>query len=466
MAGQSETATREALQSLQEKDIIVPDVGVRLAGEREYSFKHVLIRDVAYGMLPKAVRCAQALRHRPLPRGPRRRAHRRGRRAAGRALRARRDPRRARAAWRASTPSRSIARRSTTWRPRATPPPRSTPTPRRSSTTRRRRRSTARTTPARSRAWSRSRATSRSAWVASAPRSSCGRRRSSSTASRRTSRASPTCTARSAPACGTGRAQAGDRALPEGHQPAQGRPAVPRARAPVRGGGLALHARGRQHARDLRLREGAAARREAAGDARREPRARHLRPRVRAHRRHRRRRARTSSARSSWRATPTTARRSARCSRSATTSRSRRPTTTAPGQAYGEALALAQQIGDLPAQVELQSSIAQVAAYRAAWDEVRGGRRGERRPGRARGPGRQALLPVRAARRARLARGPLGGRRAVVPPRARAGRAGRLVRGRRSRRSTGWRARCATAATTRPRSPSSTARSTCASAPA
>ena len=40
------------------------------------------------------------------------------------------------------------------------------------------------------------------------------------------------------------------------------------------------------------------------------------------------------------------------------------------GQAYGEALALAQQVGDLPAQVELQSSIAQVAAYRAAWDEV------------------------------------------------------------------------------------------------
>ena len=29
----------------------------RLAGEREFAFKHVLIRDVAYGMLPKAVRC-------------------------------------------------------------------------------------------------------------------------------------------------------------------------------------------------------------------------------------------------------------------------------------------------------------------------------------------------------------------------------------------------------------------------
>src|SRR6185503_10430332 len=39
-------------------------------------------------------------------------------------------------------------------------------------------------------------------------------------------------------------------------------------------------------------------------------------------------------------------------------------------EAYGEALALAQQIGDLPAQVELQSSIAQVASYRADWDAV------------------------------------------------------------------------------------------------
>jgi tetratricopeptide (TPR) repeat protein len=46
-----------ALTTLQEKDIIVPDTGGgRLADEREYSFKHVLIRDVAYGMLPKSVR--------------------------------------------------------------------------------------------------------------------------------------------------------------------------------------------------------------------------------------------------------------------------------------------------------------------------------------------------------------------------------------------------------------------------
>ncbi|MBN1529721.1 MAG: tetratricopeptide repeat protein, partial [Thermoleophilaceae bacterium] len=44
------------LTTLQEKDILAPGAEGRLAGERELAFKHVLIRDVAYGMLPKAVR--------------------------------------------------------------------------------------------------------------------------------------------------------------------------------------------------------------------------------------------------------------------------------------------------------------------------------------------------------------------------------------------------------------------------
>ena len=44
------------LLALQEKDILAPGAEGRLAGERELAFKHVLIRDVAYGMLPKAVR--------------------------------------------------------------------------------------------------------------------------------------------------------------------------------------------------------------------------------------------------------------------------------------------------------------------------------------------------------------------------------------------------------------------------
>ncbi len=45
------------LATLEEKDLLAPSRGSRLAGEREYAFKHVLIRDVAYSMLPKSVRC-------------------------------------------------------------------------------------------------------------------------------------------------------------------------------------------------------------------------------------------------------------------------------------------------------------------------------------------------------------------------------------------------------------------------
>jgi class 3 adenylate cyclase/tetratricopeptide (TPR) repeat protein len=49
----------EVLASLHEKDILMPLPGsdAGLGDEREMAFKHVLIRDVAYGMLPKAVRC-------------------------------------------------------------------------------------------------------------------------------------------------------------------------------------------------------------------------------------------------------------------------------------------------------------------------------------------------------------------------------------------------------------------------
>jgi class 3 adenylate cyclase/tetratricopeptide (TPR) repeat protein len=57
MAGESEDELWRALSALQDKDIVVPGTSGQLAGEREYAFKHVLIRDVAYGMLPKSVRC-------------------------------------------------------------------------------------------------------------------------------------------------------------------------------------------------------------------------------------------------------------------------------------------------------------------------------------------------------------------------------------------------------------------------
>jgi class 3 adenylate cyclase/tetratricopeptide (TPR) repeat protein len=41
------------------------------------------------------------------------------------------------------------------------------------------------------------------------------------------------------------------------------------------------------------------------------------------------------------------------------------------GSCYAEALALAERIGDVPAQIELQSALAQLAFYRCDWDEVR-----------------------------------------------------------------------------------------------
>jgi tetratricopeptide (TPR) repeat protein len=50
---------RPALAALQDKDIVLAGSGSQLAGERELAFKHVLIRDVAYQMLPKAVRARQ-----------------------------------------------------------------------------------------------------------------------------------------------------------------------------------------------------------------------------------------------------------------------------------------------------------------------------------------------------------------------------------------------------------------------
>ena len=57
--GSEQDEVGPALVSLQEKELVIGGVASRLAGEREYAFKHALIRDVAYGMLPKAIRCRQ-----------------------------------------------------------------------------------------------------------------------------------------------------------------------------------------------------------------------------------------------------------------------------------------------------------------------------------------------------------------------------------------------------------------------
>ncbi len=55
-AAESGLDLSRTLTALQDKDLLVATAGSRLAGEQEYAFKHVLIRDVAYGMLPKSVR--------------------------------------------------------------------------------------------------------------------------------------------------------------------------------------------------------------------------------------------------------------------------------------------------------------------------------------------------------------------------------------------------------------------------
>ena len=137
-------------QSLQEKDIIVPETGVRLAGEREYAFKHVLIRDVAYGMLPKAVRWRK---HYEVGQFIEERAGERTDEVV--ALLAEHYGRAAllgaEAGLDTTRSSPSTARRCSSSRPPATRPPRCTPTPRPSTTTRRRAGSSARTTPTRSR---------------------------------------------------------------------------------------------------------------------------------------------------------------------------------------------------------------------------------------------------------------------------------------------------------------------------
>ena len=91
------------------------------------------------------------------------------------------------------------------------------------------------------------------------------------------------------------------------------------------------------------------------------------------------------------------------------------------GDAYGEALALAEQTGDLPSQVELHAALAQLAAYRGDWEASRAEAEASRQPRRARGPDRQALLPLLDAR------GAAAGARATSTRRRAARRAAELA---------------------------------------
>ena len=241
------------------------------------------LRDAAQGGA-----LAEALRGRQLHRGARGRPQRRGRGAARRALRPRRRAgTRGRRARSTSSTRCATARCASSRRP-ATPRRCSTRTARPPPTT---------ATPARS-------APAATRRVARPHRREARRRVAAARPRRRGDRGlarvprlpprpgGPRARGRPAPqdrrrASRTRASASRHRALPEGHQPAEGRPAAPRAGAAVRGGRLALPAHRRQHARHLRLREGAAAGRAARRDARGQPRPRDLRPRVRPHRRHR-----------------------------------------------------------------------------------------------------------------------------------------------------------------------------------
>jgi class 3 adenylate cyclase len=57
--GWGSTALSEALDSLEQRDLIRRDPKSRVAGDHQFSFKHTLIRDVAYATLPRAKRRAR-----------------------------------------------------------------------------------------------------------------------------------------------------------------------------------------------------------------------------------------------------------------------------------------------------------------------------------------------------------------------------------------------------------------------
>ena len=95
--------------------------------------------------------------------------------------------------------------------------------------------------------------------------------------------------------------------------------------------------------------------------------------------------------------------------------------------AYEEALALAEQMGVLPAQVELHASLAQLAVYSADWEQVERSTEASAELAEREGLVGKLCLPyaLRGLLRWREGRHRRGHR--ALPPRARAGRAGGLV---------------------------------------
>ena len=273
------------LANLEEKDLLVPSAGTRLAGEREYAFKHVLIRDVAYSMLPKSVRCRK---HVEVAEFIRERAGERSdgviglvaehfARAAALGSEAGLDARRAR---RASGPGAGGARggrrrgRCPLLERRGVRPLHRRPRDLRVARPRGRgpdRREAGRRRVAHGSRRHRGRRVGALPHLSPRP-GGPGPRRRPAPQDRRG-------------ALAQGRAARLDRQLPARHRPAQRRPALHRARPPLRGGRLPVHAHRRQHARHLRVGEGASAGRAPRRGPRRQSCARDLRPRLRPDRR-------------------------------------------------------------------------------------------------------------------------------------------------------------------------------------
>ena len=100
----------------------------------------------------------------------------------------------------------------------------------------------------------------------------------------------------------------------------------------------------------------------------------------------------------------------------------------AAGDAYREALELAEQVGDLPSQVELHAAVAQLAAYRADWDQVLRSTDASTELAEREGLVSQLCLPYSLRGLLCVARRPARSRRAPLPRGARPGGADGLVR--------------------------------------
>jgi tetratricopeptide (TPR) repeat protein len=122
--------------------------------------------------------------------------------------------------------------------------------------------------------------------------------------------------------------------------------------------------------------------------------------------------------------------------------------------AYEEALALAEQVGMLPAQVELHAWLAQLAAYTADWERVEHSTEASAALAEREGLVGKLCLPYALRGLLRWREGRIGEATVLFH------RAHELAE---QVRCSVWRSRCATKATSMARRPPSTSRSRCAS---